>query len=1480
MNRKLNGGNNEKTRTMIYMSDKYFMANECEAMTENFITNVLNPINLSKKDYLEKWKDEKYFYKMYSINENWKINNKKKEYDFEEEKQNSEYEEGECESDTVEPQKVDAKDYAIDGKELRQNTHLYKEILQRKQNCKMCWHPQLHFNEPNMRKDSPSCTCLDKYKSYGIHHGIYPGENLVECTGGSCIELHHYKLIILPDTNFNFTLPTSIYIDENGPFRFEGFSILLHNELNDMFPLYINIFSINYKILLIRHRPFRFSTIKTIDTISRYIFNDLLDLFDFNLVSPLEKSESHTCKGFHFTPRFIRHNKNVIEMLSPEDVLNYLLSSYKPVMSNYDSENFALFSDIMCGSLVAKPGHLPSSVRIDSIELNENMQNEPILLVHIKTEKTMSAIYNDKKFREATKKLNKINHLNSFKTISDSDNELMQTYQQIISDFNSNKTRKCHIKLNPLAVMNTGLRCDISQHALLLPAILDHLRLIKCLSHLEKYINYKFKSLKLLKLALTHTSYRNMYFSVNCDHIKTIQSNCCSRFIHYGKQHLNSKRKKGIYPLLKIMSIRSKENNTMIYDENNERLEYLGDAVLDYVIIDKLFYMFPHYDEGTIVAFKKSIVRNRQLAILARYYQIHKFMLILHNSDYEKTESIDCAIANIFEALVGAIYLDSGQFSVISDFVSNSLFHENLSLRKTWNLSFKHELQIDYANGDRHLIETSSILKKLTKLEKMCCIQFKHIRLLAKALTMPSVKTNFLTKGNNQRLEMLGDTIFKLLVSDHLYKNFSHHQEGHLSLLRNTLVNKFVQARIFDEIGLVEYIIDEHTRELKTKTKADLLEAFIASLYVDKGLDACYAFCKATLFVRIDGFIDLGIWNDPKSKLQQKCVNLRNINQSTPDLPKYEVVAKEMINGKPEYTVSVFFKNYLLATSKGLTIQMAEMKCAQIVLSEKLGNPPGNRYWKFFPNDESKEIDLLESFYDQNTKTSILVINQISLENEGTYECGAYNKISRNSIKQKLSVNVRPNWIGKLIEKSIKVQKKDLDNFYLSCSVLSKPAANIDWFFQSFNKSFNEENQLKPTYSVDVQKRNNFSKNQHFEYQMDEFSKFLDNGVQNTTSIIKFVQSENKTHKMSGKYTCIAKNPEIDDYKIIQSTNVVVYYKPILSTPKNIHAININKPTILRCFIESNPYSEVEWEFYNTDDQLVKDFIGHDKIKTNMTKLKQESIGHYYMSQLILNNAQTENIGNYMCKSKNSQGKTMLKFTVLAQGKPFVPKNIKIVNINPNRVMISWNLMFDGGLTSKFKLFLKEINTRRSVIVTSLKDHIYLNKLNANTEYQLIISAINQYGESEKSKIQKFKTLDYELVIPNLMYNRKQGRINHKEIGMDKCLQISMDALNVNDLCIRGEKNQNFTYIDPIFLRFSKLYVRMCYYENKNSCSKEISIVDSAQSVQDNIKISSNIIISVGCICCIIVIILITILIYLCIRKHKSIDKQDYHCCR
>lgn len=253
--------------------------------------------------------------------------------------------------------------------------------------------------------------------------------------------------------------------------------------------------------------------------------------------------------------------------------------------------------------------------------------------------------------------------------------------------------------------------------------------------------------------------------------------------------------------------------------------------------------------------------------------------------------------------------MDGEGVTVPDKVFSYVLWLEDAILKKTWDEYPLHPLQEQEPDGDRHWIQNYEVLKKLTKFEDAIGVEFKHIRLLARAFTDRSIGFTNLTMGSNQRLEFLGDTVLQLICSEFLYLHFPEHHEGHLSLLRSSLVNNKTQAVVCDDLGMTQYAVYSNPKaELKTKDRADLLEAFLGSLYVDRGLKHCEVFCNVCLFPRLQDFIMNQDWNDPKSKLQQCCLTLRTMDGNEPDIPVYKVVESTGPTNTRIYKVAVYFR--------------------------------------------------------------------------------------------------------------------------------------------------------------------------------------------------------------------------------------------------------------------------------------------------------------------------------------------------------------------------------------------------------------------------------------------------------------------------------------------------------------------------------------------------------------------------------------------
>ena len=142
---------------------------------------------------------------------------------------------------------------------------------------------------------------------------------------------------------------------------------------------------------------------------------------------------------------------------------------------------------------------------------------------------------------------------------------------------------------------------------------------------LEDIINYKFKDIKLLELALSHSSFSN-------------------------------DQKKG------------KLNN-------NERLEFLGDAVLELITSETLFEEYSNKPEGELTRLRASIVCEPTLAQCAREIGIGDYLFLGKGEERTGGRQRDSVVSDAFEALIGAIYLDGG-FANAKEFIKKFVLRD------------------------------------------------------------------------------------------------------------------------------------------------------------------------------------------------------------------------------------------------------------------------------------------------------------------------------------------------------------------------------------------------------------------------------------------------------------------------------------------------------------------------------------------------------------------------------------------------------------------------------------------------------------------------------------------------------------------------------------------------------------------------------------------------------------------------------------
>ena len=131
--------------------------------------------------------------------------------------------------------------------------------------------------------------------------------------------------------------------------------------------------------------------------------------------------------------------------------------------------------------------------------------------------------------------------------------------------------------------------------------------------------------------------------------------------------------------------------------DNYERLEYLGDAVLE-LVTSEYFYLYTDYKEGKMTKLRASYVCEKALATYAKEYGIDKHIRLGHGQINNLNDPI---IADVFEAVIGAIYLDQG-FDVVKKYI-DQIITPYINRHVDFNVDYKTRLQELVQTGKKSL---------------------------------------------------------------------------------------------------------------------------------------------------------------------------------------------------------------------------------------------------------------------------------------------------------------------------------------------------------------------------------------------------------------------------------------------------------------------------------------------------------------------------------------------------------------------------------------------------------------------------------------------------------------------------------------------------------------------------------------------------------------------------------------------------------
>ncbi len=223
-----------------------------------------------------------------------------------------------------------------------------------------------------------------------------------------------------------------------------------------------------------------------------------------------------------------------------------------------------------------------------------------------------------------------------------------------------------------------------------------------------------------------------------------------------------------------------------------------------------------------------------------------------------------------------------------------------------------------------------------SKLEKKLGVKFKKKDLLIQAFCHRSYlneNPDFYLK-NNERLEFLGDAVLELVVTQYLYQKYPDKSEGELTNWRAALVNARMLAEVAKGAGLNDFLLlskgeMKETGKSRQYILANTIEAFIGSLYLDRGIKECQKFIEKYLLSELPKIIENGLFRDAKSAFQEEAQERVGIT------PTYQVLEEWGPDHAKSFIIGVFLGKTLIAKGEGSSKQEGEVEAAKNALKIK-----------------------------------------------------------------------------------------------------------------------------------------------------------------------------------------------------------------------------------------------------------------------------------------------------------------------------------------------------------------------------------------------------------------------------------------------------------------------------------------------------------------------------------------------------------------
>ena len=174
-----------------------------------------------------------------------------------------------------------------------------------------------------------------------------------------------------------------------------------------------------------------------------------------------------------------------------------------------------------------------------------------------------------------------------------------------------------------------------------------------------------------------------------------------SVFSHFGI----SPNKTELYLLALTHPSCNSENNTKHYDY--ERLEFVGDSVIGFVSADLIFKSHPEMDQGLMSKLRSYLVCSKSLANYSRKIKLYDYIHIGHSISLAQLEKSDKILEDVFEALMGALYLDLGievAYRVIKEILFEDIMNTGIDDVVDAKTRLQEEIQSEYREAVKYIL--------------------------------------------------------------------------------------------------------------------------------------------------------------------------------------------------------------------------------------------------------------------------------------------------------------------------------------------------------------------------------------------------------------------------------------------------------------------------------------------------------------------------------------------------------------------------------------------------------------------------------------------------------------------------------------------------------------------------------------------------------------------------------------------------------